>query len=89
MYHKAHSRSNNHAVEFLEHAIQIIRNVVSRIPYMTGIEANPQMAVELDAVDDGRQFLGVRPTSLPFLPWFPTKAWWFARVPTRYSGPRQ
>lgn len=43
----------DHAVEFLEHAIQIIRNVISRIPYMTGIEANPQMAVELDTIDDG------------------------------------
>lgn len=46
----------DHAVEFLEHAIQIIRNVISRIPYMAGIEANTQMAIKLNAVDDGRQF---------------------------------
>lgn len=31
----------DNTVEFPEHTIQVIRNVVSRIPYMAGIKANP------------------------------------------------
>ena len=31
----------DNTVEFLEHTIQVIRNVISRIPCMAGIKANP------------------------------------------------
>ncbi len=60
------SRQSDHAIELLQHAIQVGRYVVAPIPYMAGIQANTQVVVEFHLIDDSGDLLEAPPHFRPF-----------------------
>ena len=44
-------------VKFIQHAIQVVDNIITAIPDVAGIQANTQFVLQFYPVNDGPQFL--------------------------------
>ena len=47
----------DHSVELIENAVEVIHDVVSRIPHVAGVEADPEELVVVYAIDDAGELL--------------------------------